>query len=160
HLLAGEYDGKTGRSLGAHEIVEPRQLGPEDVPVEEEQRAQRLILRGRSHTTFHRQIREKRGDLRRGHLGRVTLAMEGDEPADPKDIRVLGPWTQMPRADRDPDAIEEPGRRAIRHAYFRDAWDGFLSSKAKLEHAPARDHSAQAKPSRDSRGLTSPDVLP
>ena len=72
-----------------------------------------------------------------GHVGGVTLAMEQDEPADPDDIRLLGPWPQMPRADRDPNTVEEPRRREVRSALFRDTREGFELSEATLEHARA-----------------------
>ena len=137
HLLAGEHDGKTRRSFGTHEIVEPRQLRSEYVPIEEEERAERLILRGRGHVPIHSQTREECRHLRRGHVCGVTLAMEQDEPADPEDIRLLDPWPQMPRADRDPNTVEEPRRREVRGALFRDTREGFELSEATLEHARA-----------------------
>ncbi len=38
-LVAREHDGSRGGALGAHELVEPRQLGPEDVAVQEQEGA-------------------------------------------------------------------------------------------------------------------------
>ena len=74
HLLAAEHNGETRRSFGADDVFEARQVDPEDVPVEEQQRAERLILRGRRHAPLHGQARKERGHLRRGHLDRVTLS--------------------------------------------------------------------------------------
>src|SRR2546428_2770331 len=43
----------------------------------------------------------------------------------------------MPRADCDPDTVEEPRRREVRGALFRDTGGGFELSEAALEHARA-----------------------
>src|SRR5262245_12778685 len=150
HLVAGEHDGEMRRSSGPDEIVEPQQLGPEHVPIEEEQRTERLILRGRGYASFHRQTREERSHLRRGHLGGVTLVMEEDESADPEHIRLLGPRAQMPHADRNPHTVEEPRRREIRGALFRDTRERFGTERDYTRAFARSDHSARPDPSRDS----------
>jgi hypothetical protein len=42
----------------------------------------------------------------------------------------------MPRADRDPDTVEEPRRREVRGALFRDTRKRFGVSEATLRHGP------------------------
>jgi hypothetical protein len=49
HLVAGHDDGHAMRPPGADEVVQPGQVLPEHLAVEEEQRPQRLILRGGGH---------------------------------------------------------------------------------------------------------------
>jgi hypothetical protein len=68
-LVAAEYDGQAHRAFRTDEIVEPGEFGPKHVPVQEEQRTQRLVLRRRGHPTIDRQARQERRHLRRAHLG-------------------------------------------------------------------------------------------
>jgi hypothetical protein len=43
-LVAGEHDGQAGRTLRSDDVVEPGELLFEDVAIEEENRAQGLVL--------------------------------------------------------------------------------------------------------------------
>jgi hypothetical protein len=43
-LSAAEHDRQVERTLGAHDVVEPRKVGAENGAVEKQNRAQRLIL--------------------------------------------------------------------------------------------------------------------
>jgi len=51
--------------------------------IEEQQRAQRLILGRRRHVPFDGKRAEKLRDFRYAHLGRMALAVEEGEAADP-----------------------------------------------------------------------------
>ncbi len=56
-----------------------------DVAVEEQERAQRLVLGRGSHPTLDGQGTEKVSDFGRAHLGGMALAVEEDVAADPPD---------------------------------------------------------------------------
>jgi len=84
NLFAGQHDGQPRWSLRPDHVVEPRQILLENVAIQEEERAQRLILRGCRHVAFDGERAEKLGDLRSAHLGWMALAVEEDEAADPR----------------------------------------------------------------------------
>jgi hypothetical protein len=46
HLVASQHDGEAFRALGPNHAVEPGQVLMQDVAIEEEERAQRLVLGG------------------------------------------------------------------------------------------------------------------
>ncbi len=73
----------------AYDAVEPGQLDPQDLLIEEQQRRQRLVLRGSGFLAIDRQVREERLDLRGGHLGRMALAMKQDEATHPEQVLLL-----------------------------------------------------------------------
>ena len=64
----------------------------------------------------HCQRREEPCDLRRPHLGRMTLRVEEDVPADPRDVRLLGAPAVMARPECRADAVEKARLRRIRRA--------------------------------------------
>jgi hypothetical protein len=69
--------------------VEVRHGEVEDPTVEEEQRAERVILRGGGGVTRSREMIEESGDLGGAELARVAAGVEGDEGADPVEVRLL-----------------------------------------------------------------------
>ena len=89
-LLARQDYWQTFRALGPDDAVEPRQVDLENVPVEEEEGAKRLVLRGRGDAPIDGQRAQEARDLGGAHLGRVALAMEEDVAPDPRDVRRLG----------------------------------------------------------------------
>jgi len=113
NLLPGEHDREPRRALRPDHVVEPWQVLLEDVAIQEEERAQCLVLGRRRHVALDGERAEELRDLRCAHLGRMTLAMEEDEPADPRQIGTLGAPAEMPDARGFPDAVEK-SRRARR----------------------------------------------
>jgi hypothetical protein len=109
HRIPGTDHRPPPRALRAHEAVAPRDVEGQDVPVEEQPRAQRLV-RGRG---GHRALDRKRGqqarDLRCAHRTRVALAVQQDGPADPGDIRLLGAAEVMAGPQSLANTIEEAG---------------------------------------------------
>ncbi len=89
HLRAGQHDRDALGILGPHDVVEPRQLLLENLAIEEEQRAQRLVLRGRGDIAVDGQIAQEARDLGGAHLGRMALAVEDDVAPDPSDVGLL-----------------------------------------------------------------------
>jgi hypothetical protein len=68
-LLAAEHPGKARGPLGAHHVVEPGQALA-DLAIEEQQRAQRLVLRRRGDVPLHRERAQELRHLRRAQDGR------------------------------------------------------------------------------------------
>jgi hypothetical protein len=88
-LLPREDDGQVRRPLGAHELAELADLAVEDVPVEKEERGERLRLRRGADLLVHGQVGDEGVDLRLGHLGGVTQPVEADVPPRPHAVGPL-----------------------------------------------------------------------
>lgn len=113
HFGAGEDDRKPCRPPSPHEAVEPSELDSQYFAVEEEDRAQGLVLRRRADVPLDREMREERGDLRLSQLPWMAHPVEPDVAMDPSDVRLLGPGT-VP--------VESDGR-----AHLREQSRGFPS---------------------------------
>jgi hypothetical protein len=79
----------------------------EDVAVEEEERAQRLVLGAGAHSPPDGEIREKRDDLLWAHVLGMALSVVEDESPHPGDVGLLGPQAVVTLARGDPNAVEE-----------------------------------------------------
>jgi hypothetical protein len=75
--------------------------------VEEEQRVERLILRGSRDVGFKCKVAEKLSNLVGTHLGRVTFTMKQDVTSNPANVGVLGPWAVVFHTDGLPDLIQQ-----------------------------------------------------
>jgi hypothetical protein len=95
-----------------------------DIAIEEQERAERLVLRRRADATLRREPRQKRGDLGGAHVRRMPLAMEENVPPNPIGVGVLGSPAVMFCANRLTNAIEQLRR------------PGGLELAAVLRHAP------------------------
>src|SRR5206468_12150290 len=96
------------RPLGADDSLQPFELALEDLLVQEQKRAERLVLSGGADAPLGREAREEAGDRTLIQIGRVALPVEQDESASPENVRLLRARTQMPRAGRQSNAVEEP----------------------------------------------------
>ena len=76
---------------GSRHRLENAQFNAQYVPVQEQNRAQRLVLCRRRHPPLHCQPRQKSPDLDCAKLGWMPLAVEHDEPPDPMDVDFLRP---------------------------------------------------------------------
>ena len=86
----GENRGEGPGLFGADDISWNVNRYQENVPVEEENGAERLVLRGSGDILFGGQMGEKRLDFRRAHFTRVALVVEEDIAFDPFFIGLLG----------------------------------------------------------------------
>jgi hypothetical protein len=128
-VAAREDVGEVVGALRAFEAFERGHLDLEDLAVEEDQRAQGLVLRRRCAATTDREVIEECGDLGGAHLARVTPVVEADELANPAEVRLLGARRVVQAADRGGDGFEEghggaPGgarKRAARGVIGRGA---------------------------------------
>jgi hypothetical protein len=84
-----------------------RQRPPKHLLVQEQQRAQRLVLRRGRDVPAIRQMLEKPRHLGLPHLHRVPLPVEQDVPPDPPDIRLLGATAVVARTDGQAHTIEQ-----------------------------------------------------
>jgi hypothetical protein len=82
-------------------------VSPQHVSVEEHDGAERLILRRRGHPLLHGKPGQKRGDLRRAELARMTFAVKYDLPAYPMNVRILGSPAVMTCANFRADALHQ-----------------------------------------------------
>jgi hypothetical protein len=72
HFLTREHDRNPLRYFGAPDALDPSGLLPQHFLVQEEQRAQRLILRRRADAILDRERRQELADLRFAHLAWMT----------------------------------------------------------------------------------------
>jgi hypothetical protein len=100
HLVARQHHRQARRPLGSHHAVEPRQVNAQDLPVQEQQGRQRLVLRRRGHLAFHGQVCEKGLDFARPHVPRMALVVEEDESPRPLNILCFGSDTIMLQPER------------------------------------------------------------
>ena len=71
NLRPGQHDWNSHRSFRPADLLHPRQLDIQHLPIEEEQGSQRLFVSGRGDVPFGRQVREKGFDLRRPQRPRM-----------------------------------------------------------------------------------------
>jgi hypothetical protein len=79
----------------------------EDLPIKEQQRALRLILRRRCDVQFRCEVREELLDVACRQFRRVAIAVEANEAFDPVDVRLLGSKTVMLEPYAGPDLVEQ-----------------------------------------------------
>jgi hypothetical protein len=91
------------------ETVEPRQLDAEHVPIEEQQRTERLVLRRGAHAPILGQVREKSSDLGGPQHRGMTFVVKQDVSLDPEDVRLLGAAAHVPRPYRRPNRSSSRG---------------------------------------------------
>ena len=75
----------------AAELAQPRHVDAEHLAVEEEQRAQRLAMRGRRDAALVGEHDQEGLHLRRAEIARMAQPRPADEAAHPIDIGLLGP---------------------------------------------------------------------
>ena len=121
-FLSREHDRQARRGLRRLDAFQPGQLDREDFPVQEQQRAARLILRRRGDMARDREIGEKRLDFRRAHRRRMALAVKMDVASNPVDIRLLGADAVMLQPDPMANLVEQTCRMRNRVHRMSDAF--------------------------------------
>lgn len=110
HLLRRQHHRQPPPRLRPGDGVHPGQLHAQHLPVQEQQRRQRLPVGADRHPPLARQPGEKGLNLRPTHLGRVTQPVKPDEGAAPVHIGLFGAQAVMQGADALPQLIEQPRR--------------------------------------------------
>jgi hypothetical protein len=79
-------------------VAELADLPAKDVPVQEQQRGECLILGRRADLAGHGEVGQEGVDLGFGHVAGVAEIVEVDEATDPQTVCLLGPPTVVTRA--------------------------------------------------------------
>jgi hypothetical protein len=82
------------------------ELLPENMTVEKQQRAQRLVLSRGADTSNFGEVREERRHFHLGKIARVPLPVKEDEAADPPHVGFFCPWAVVPQPDCLPYLIQ------------------------------------------------------
>jgi len=109
-LLARQYRGHTHPGLRTAQVLHPRQLLAQDLPIEEQQRAQGLLVSRDRHVPFIGQVGEKLLHLALPEFTRVAHAVIADEGPRPVDIRLFGAKAVVQVPDALAQTCEQPGR--------------------------------------------------
>ena len=89
HLFAGEHHRQSLGTLGAADLLHPRQVDTENLAIQEQQGRQGLVLGGRRHPALRGEPCQEGLDLQRTHRAGMALAVGEDEAADPADVGLL-----------------------------------------------------------------------
>ena len=106
-LAACENNRKPAWPPRPGDVLHPAKVPLENLPVQEQKCAQRLILRRCAHAPRDGEVGEELRDLVFSHFAGVTQVVVTDEPLDPADIRLLRAWAVMPSADGAADLVEQ-----------------------------------------------------
>jgi hypothetical protein len=106
NLRLGQHNGQSPASLRTNDTSDISNRLPQDMSVEEEKCAERLILRRRADVAFRRQVAEKGRNLALPHLRRMASIMENDESPYPVDVRGLRAEAVTARSKAPPNAFE------------------------------------------------------
>jgi hypothetical protein len=118
-LFAGQHDGQPGGALRSDDVVEPGRILFEEVAIQKQNGAQGLVLSGRGDVPFDDESAQELRHLGASHLGRMTFAMEEDEPADPRDVGLLGPPAIVASTNGRADVVEQATRSGRQHRLAR-----------------------------------------
>jgi len=105
-LVSAENDRDSLRHARARHAIDRAKIDREDFAIQEEKRAQRLILCRPAHVLIHGEPRQERADIGRAKLLRMLFVMEHDVPSNPVRVRFLGSTAIVPRANSVPDAVD------------------------------------------------------
>ncbi len=98
HFLPGKDDRRAGGTARPLDAFDVRQVCAQHVAVEEQKRAEGLILRGGGDIGLDRQMREELAHLIDSHLRGLTVTVEEDETPDPVTIVTFGAEAEVTHA--------------------------------------------------------------
>ena len=110
HFSRRQHHRQTRRPVRPTDGLHPRQVLPEHLLVQEQQRRQGLSVRGHRHMPLGRQPGKKGLDLGLAHLARVAQAMEAHEGTHPVNVGLLGAQAVVKVANPFAHLVEQPGR--------------------------------------------------
>jgi hypothetical protein len=96
HFAGTQDSGDAPRRRRPLQLLHPRQLNPEHLAVEEQQRAERLLVGGRGDATLGGQHGEERLDLGRPQIARVPQPAPADEEPYPVHVSLLRLQAEVP----------------------------------------------------------------
>ena len=158
HLVAREHDRQPNRPPGPHHVVEPGHLLLEDLAIQEQQRAQCLILGRCGDVALDGEPAQIPGELGATHLGGMPLLVEEDVAPNPRDVGLLGSPAIVAGAHGIPDPVEQAPRAGRGWRWFpyngRGAHHGIRRWLSRNTHRLDQ-HSAAGIP---GQGCTCPDT--
>ena len=120
------------------DIVKPRQLDAQDIPVKKQQSLQGLVLGGRADLAIHRQMGQELLHARRPEVPRMSPMVKRHVPPDPLQVRLLGTVCQMPDPHPAPRHLQQPGTLR-RHAPYPSTVPAHRSpGRHEWKQGPAR----------------------
>jgi hypothetical protein len=108
-------DRQTGRPPGTLNTVEPWQLDAENLPVQEQDRALGLVLRGGRDVPLHGQARQERLDVDCAELRWMALVVKMDEASNPVHVGLLGADAVVLEAHALANARQKPWGIGVMH---------------------------------------------
>jgi len=99
-LLSRQHDRHVSPLLRPGDTRQGRQRPLEHLPIQEQERAERLVLRRGRHVQMLSKITQERPYLWRAEVPGMALAMEHDVTPDPTDVALFGPRAEVPQANR------------------------------------------------------------
>jgi hypothetical protein len=108
-FLTREHDGKGVGGFGFRDSLETFGLAVEDMAVEEEDGAERLILSRGADFPLDGKVTQEGDDVGRVEFARVAAIVEDDEASDPIDVGTLGADTVVAHAEGGSNLFQEPG---------------------------------------------------
>ena len=106
----GEHDRQLRRPPRPHEVRQRVRPSPEDVPVEEDERVERLVLRRSRHLLACGEVGEEGLDVRLAEGVRIRRPVEAQVALDPAGIGLFGAQAVVPQPARQPDELHGIGR--------------------------------------------------
>ena len=91
-----QYDRQPLWLAGPNDSLDPVQRLLQYVPVEEQQRRERLVLSGRGHVFLDGQMRQKSVDMAFAQFTRMRTGVKQSEAANPVDVGLFSAWAVMP----------------------------------------------------------------
>jgi hypothetical protein len=88
-------------------VIDGSRIKTKNLPIQEQQRAERLVLRRRADLPFHGEVGEIPTDLVTTHLRRMPLAVKDNEPPNPRGIGLFGPAAIVTKTHRLAYSIEQ-----------------------------------------------------
>jgi hypothetical protein len=89
-LVDAEYHRHAHRTVCMGHVIDGSGINPKNPPIQEQQHAERLVLRRRAHLPLHGEVGEIPTDLVTTHLRRMPLAMKDNESPNPHDVGFFG----------------------------------------------------------------------
>ena len=106
-LGLGQDHGQPARPLGTGDALHPRQPDAQDLPVQEEDGSQRLVLGGGGDVAIACQGGQEGHDVFRSQLPRMPPAVEEDVPAHPIGVGPLRAQAVVAETDALAQAVEK-----------------------------------------------------
>src|SRR5437667_3423103 len=89
YFVSSEDRRQTGCALGALDPIEPREVDADDLFVQEQNRALRLVLRRRGHVARDGKVGQERFDVAFVALRRMALVVQDDKATNPIDVGLF-----------------------------------------------------------------------